>query len=81
MATGPVDLALRTRDDGDVEVVQLSESAGLMMHLCAGGRTVGVVAAGLARDAPAADGIPPWDAFLAGIAIMRSQGLVVAPAP
>jgi radical SAM superfamily enzyme YgiQ (UPF0313 family) len=78
MAAGPVDLALRTRDDGDVEIVQLSESAGLIMRLCSGGRTVESIAAAFARDASGADDIPPWDACLAGIAIMRSQGLVVA---
>ena len=78
MAAEPVDLALRTRDDGDVEIVQLSESAGLIMRLCAGGRTVESIAADFARDAPAADDIPPWDTCLAGIAIMRSQGLVLA---
>jgi len=78
MQTVAVDLALRNRSDGDVEVVQLSKSAGLIMHLCADEGTVGSIAADFVRNPPAADDVPLWDACPAGIEIMRSQGLLGA---
>ena len=72
----PVKLAIRRTASGAVEVRQLSPLSAELLDLCEGSLTVKEIAAEFQKRKIGIPGVPADTACIAGIEILRQQGLI-----
>jgi hypothetical protein len=72
----PVKLAIRKTATGPAEVRQLSPLSAQLLGLCDGSMTVEEIAAEFRQDNIDVPGVPADKVCLAGIEILRQQGLI-----
>jgi radical SAM superfamily enzyme YgiQ (UPF0313 family) len=72
----PVKLAVRRTATGPAEVRQLSPLSAQLLSLCDGSMTVEEIAAEFQQDKVEVPGVPADKVCLAGIEILRQQGLI-----